>query len=277
MDGCVPWWPLPPWAASDGKGQNGLSTVRSEKMKALTAERCWENPTRCLALLVRRGQPLPQESAGKSHLFRLAQQVQRSPPGLPELVATFWEAQELRRREASCQLEARLILSPEGQTTAFGYPWPGCFWAKTSLAINKLLLTAEKFWVALQHAWSWMQDSCVTVFDNCVSQVSLLLSLTLQKSRELEGQSQPTENLKMDVSLLAQGSTSTHSISAPWESFRANFKAYMCLKRQQGEPLMQCCSGQPGTLLPFSAELWAPSPPSHPWATSHRVKQAQSS
>lgn len=92
-----------------------------------------------------------------------------------------------------------------------------------------------------------MQDSCVTVFDNCVSQVSLLLSLTLQKSRELEGQSQPTENLKMDVSLLAQGSTSTHSISAPWESFRANFKAYMCLKRQQGEPLMQCCSGQPGT------------------------------
>lgn len=89
MDGCVPWWPLPPWAASDGKGQNGLSTVRSEKMKALTAKRCWENPTRCLALLVREGQPLPQGSAGKSHLFRLAQQVQWSPPGLPELVATF--------------------------------------------------------------------------------------------------------------------------------------------------------------------------------------------
>lgn len=84
MDGCIPWWPLPPWAASDGKGQNGLSTVRSQKMKALTAERCWENPTRCLALLVREGQPQPQGSAGKSHLFRLAQQVQQSPPGLPE-------------------------------------------------------------------------------------------------------------------------------------------------------------------------------------------------
>lgn len=92
-----------------------------------------------------------------------------------------------------------------------------------------------------------MQDSCVTFFDNCVSQVSLLISLPILKSRELEGESQPTENLQMDVSLLAQGSTSTHSISPPWESFRANFKAYTCLKRQQGEPLMQCYSGQPGT------------------------------
>lgn len=91
-----------------------------------------------------------------------------------------------------------------------------------------------------------MQDSCVT-FDNFVSQVSLPLSLPIPKRRELEVQSQPTENLQMDVSLLAQGSTSTHSISPPWESFRANFKAYTCLKKQQGEPLMQCSSGQPGT------------------------------
>lgn len=92
-----------------------------------------------------------------------------------------------------------------------------------------------------------MQDSCITFFDNCVSQVSLLLSLFTPKRRELEVQSQPTEKLQMDVSLLAQGSTSTHSISPPWESFRGNFKAYTCIKRQQGEALMQCSSGQPGT------------------------------
>lgn len=92
-----------------------------------------------------------------------------------------------------------------------------------------------------------MQDSRITFFNNCVSQVSLLLSLLIPKGRELEVQSQATENLQMDVSLLAQGSTSTHSISPPGENFSAIFKAYTCLKRQQGEPLMQCSSGQPGT------------------------------
>lgn len=115
-----PWWPLPPWAASAGKHQNGLYTVRSQKMKALTAERCWK--TQSLALLVRGGQPPLQGSAGKSHLSRLAQRLHCFPPGLTELVASCSEAQELRRRKASCQLGARLIFSLEDQTTALVIP-----------------------------------------------------------------------------------------------------------------------------------------------------------
>lgn len=76
---------------------------------------------------MREGQPLPQGSAGKSHLSRLAQLGQCSPPGLPELVATCSEAQELSRREAPCQLDARLILSSEGQITALVIPDPAAF------------------------------------------------------------------------------------------------------------------------------------------------------
>lgn len=241
-----PWWPLPPWAASAGKGQNGLCTVRAEKMKALTAERCWENREPGTAG-ERRAAPAPGQCREKPVI-----QASTTCPLLSsrpaKLVASCSEAWELKRREASCQLDARLIFSPEDQTTALVIP--GGFWAKASLAINKLLLTAGEFWFALQHTC----DGCKILASHfliTVSQVSLLLSLLTPKRRELEVQSQPTEILQMDLSLLSQGSASTHSISPPWESLRANFKAYTCLKRKQGEHLMQCSSGQPGTAAPL--------------------------
>lgn len=82
--------------------------------------------------------------------------------------------------------------------------------------------------------------------------------------------------------LLARGSTLTHSISPPWESFRANFKAYTCLTR----PVYQAAGRASHAMLLWAAwdcpccslmqAFGPPWPPSHP-STTRYLSHTQSS
>lgn len=122
-----------------------------------------------------------------------------------------------------------------------------------------------------------MQDSCVTFFGNCVSQVSLLLSLLIPKRRELQAQSQPTENLQMSRCWPEAQHPPTQS-HLPGKASEQTSKPTRALKGSRENLSCNVLLGSLALpLLPFAAELWVPCPPSHPSATSHRVKQVQSS
>lgn len=136
--------------ASAGKGRAGqLCTVRAEKMKAPTAGRCWENPVPGTASKERATSALGQRGEGHHPGAHPALQAQWQLRLLPAC-SDSWELKR-RRRGGSCQLVPSPTLSPEGLTTALGIPDLGCFCAKVSLAMNKLLLAAGVFWDALQY------------------------------------------------------------------------------------------------------------------------------
>lgn len=220
--------------------------------------------------------PFPQVPA-EMHTWHNVSSASHFSPAQPGLVVTCSGARELksRRRGAPSQLVLRPTLSPEGVTTALVIADPGCFWAKASLAVNKLLLTAGEFWGVLASV-NRCKTCTLHFFDNCSSQVSLLSRLLIPKSRELEVQSQPTENLQ--VSAPCCWPRAQHSLpqSHPaWESFRANYKAYTCLKRA----VYQAAGRASRAVLLWAAWDWfccprlqeygSPCRPSHPSATHH--------
>lgn len=109
-------------------------------------------------------------------------------------------------------------------------------------------------------------------------QVSLLSRFLIPKRRDLEVQSQPTENLQVSAPRCwprAQHSpTQSH---LPWKASDQTSKPTHALKgpftRQQGEPLTQCSSGQPGAasaaLCCRSLDPLAPPHTLPPATTSH--------
>lgn len=105
-----------------------------------------------------------------------------------------------------------------------------------------------------------MWDSCVTFFGNCVSQVSLLSSLLIPKTREPEVQTSPWKTCRC-LHISAGLGLNTHPLSlTSLHSFGASSKAYGRLgTRQQGELLMQC--SWPGTAsAALCAWVWIPLP-----------------
>lgn len=108
----------------------------------------------------------------------------------------------------------------------------------------------------------------------CHQDFSSHLSLQEKRARGLEpAHGKPTGVL---TSLLAWGSALAHSISPPGESCRANFKAYTCHQRAEGNASHALLLWAASCYVCHPSLLWqfvSPCSSSHSFSThSHRVK-----